>query len=976
MKKIIKFLTLLVIISGLVVLASCENEETPGNTPITPENPNEPGTPENPNEPGTPENPNKPSTPTDPDKETYTVTIKATSGKPLNDFIVTVSNPLDSNFKSVSKLTSGKGVASFNLDPASYRVSITALPGYYFDDDATSYSGTISSTNKDLSITCTTKLIEGEEMEPDHIYTVGSPVYDFTLTTVEDKTWNLAEELGKHDLVVLNFWYTTCTYCIQEFPYLSSAYEEYKDKISLIGINDYETDNKQAILDFNKLYELPFDLAYDSTKSVTTPYRLTGYPTTVFIDRYGTVDFIETGAITSKDKWTKLFDMYLAEDYVPTYKGTGEAGEETILPDVEMSKPEDIANLINGEGFTGAYQNYTGDDAKYNWPWVIDQESGSIVPSNSSIDNSFSIFELKVPMKKNQVLAFDYRCAVDESDMLYVVEDNKFIFEATGFYNDYKTCYLFVADEDREYTFSFCYLKDDILSDDVDKVFIKNVRFVETSDIDVFTYMIREAAYGTRILNSQWSNYRDVVFNQEDGYYHVGTVDGPLLMADLLSDTHFDDATIFSYFSDETFLTGDGAELAQYQDDIITYGTYAANSLVVGYTPVTEDLKQILEAINKCVGALPNNSKAWLEMCVYFDVYGPLEGNELIDQETKQIADPIVGLAPFNSYNVVEDDAATADVEATSLDYQRVVSCRGFLFKFVPTQTGVYKIHSNLKDSITQCLVYDGNMEYYAENEEFLKYYTYGTGNSDLNFYTYAYFVKGNTYYIRPYFEDIYEMGTMSFVTEYIGESIDILIKCSEWPYTTDTDFNDGTSTDSIENHLITVGIDAELGEDGFYHEKLADGSLSEQFIYADFATIIDLGFSLRTLIDKDAFDFTVTDLGKPAFDSEGYLLYDYFPVDEEGIVSTEPESRRYIDKDGNPIMKSDLHIDMTARITEIYNQNVIQTEGELQGCIAVDEELAQILQLFMDKYTFRGVANSWQKLCYYYKHVAAPVVE
>ncbi len=969
MKKIIKFLTLLVMISGLVVLASCGPEET---TPSTPENPNTPSTPEDPNKPSTPDNPN---TPTDPDKETYTVTVKATSGKPLNDFIVTVSNPLDANFKSVSKLTSGKGVASFNLDPASYRVSITALPGYYFDDDATSYTGTISSTNKDLSVTCTTKLIEGEDPESGYVYTMGSPAYDFTITTVEDKTWNLAEELGKHKLVVLNFWYTTCSACLTEFPYLTSAYEEYKDKISLIGINNYPDDDKQSIINFNNSYALPFDLAYDST-GVAAPYGLTAYPTTVFIDRYGTVDFIEVGSITSKDKWTKLFDMYLGDDYVPTYKGTGEPGEDAIIPDVEMSNPEDIANLINAEGFNGTYHNVSGEDEKYNWPWIIDQESGSIIPSNSSVDNSYSIFELKVSMKKDQVLAFDYRCAVDESDYLYVLEDEKIIYEMTGFYNDYKTCYLFVADEDKEYTFSFCYIKDNILSDDVDKVFIKNVRFQEISDIDVFTYIIREAAYGTRILNSQWTNYRDVVFNQEDGYYHVGTVNGPLLFADLLSATHFDNATIYSYFTDEKFLTGDGAELAQYQDAIEAYGSYATNSLVVGYTPVTEDLKQILEAVNKCVGAAPNNTKAWLEMCVYFDVYGPLEGNELINQETKQIADPIVGLAPFNSYTVVEDDAATTDVEATSLDYQRVVSTRGFLFKFVPTQTGVYNIHSNLKDSITQCLVYDENMKYYAENDGNLKYYTYGTGYGDLNFYTYAYFEKGKTYYIRPYFEDIYETGMMSFVTEYVGESIDVLTKCSEWPFTTDTDFNDGTSTDSIENHLITVGIDAELGADGFYHEKLADGSLSEQFVYVDFTTITDFGFSLKDMIAKTAFDFTVTELGSPAFDSEGYLVFDYYEVDEDGNISEEPIAKRYTDKDGNPIMKSEYHVDMTNRITEIYNEKVIQTEGELKGCIAVNEELAQILQLLMDKYTFRGVANSWQKLCYYYKHVAAPVVE
>ena len=34
--------------------------------------------------------------------------------------------------------------------------------------------------------------------------------------------------------------------------------------------------------------------------------------------------------------------------------------------------------------------------------------------------------------------------------------------------------------------------------------------------------------------------------------------------------------------------------------------------------------------------------------------------------------------------------------------------------------------------------------------------------------------------------------------------------------------------------------------------------------------------------------------------------------------------------------------------------------------------ELAEMLQALMDKYSFKGVENSWTKLCYYYKHIGA----
>jgi hypothetical protein len=44
----------------------------------------------------------------------------------------------------------------------------------------------------------------------------------------------------------------------------------------------------------------------------------------------------------------------------------------------------------------------------------------------------------------------------------------------------------------------------------------------------------------------------------------------------------------------------------------------------------------------------------------------------------------------------------------------------------------------------------------------------------------------------------------------------------------------------------------------------------------------------------------------------------------------------------------------------------------ELVGCVPVDQELAELLQQLMDKYSFKGVRNSWTKLCYYYKTLNA----
>ena len=57
--------------------------------------------------------------------------------------------------------------------------------------------------------------------------------------------------------------------------------------------------------------------------------------------------------------------------------------------------------------------------------------------------------------------------------------------------------------------------------------------------------------------------------------------------------------------------------------------------------------------------------------------------------------------------------------------------------------------------------------------------------------------------------------------------------------------------------------------------------------------------------------------------------------------------------------------------IIESYLDDMITTgPAERRGCVPVTEELAEILQLLMDKYTFQNVDHSWTKLCYYYDRV------
>jgi hypothetical protein len=39
---------------------------------------------------------------------------------------------------------------------------------------------------------------------------------------------------------------------------------------------------------------------------------------------------------------------------------------------------------------------------------------------------------------------------------------------------------------------------------------------------------------------------------------------------------------------------------------------------------------------------------------------------------------------------------------------------------------------------------------------------------------------------------------------------------------------------------------------------------------------------------------------------------------------------------------------------------------------VIVTEEVAELLQMLVDKYSFSGIENSWAKLCYYHQYFSA----
>lgn len=126
----------------------------------------------------------------------------------------------------------------------------------------------------------------------------GSPAPTFTLPARGGQTLSLAQLKGQ--VVLLNFWASWCGPCRQEMPLLESIYKKYhKLGFTLIGVN-VEPDS-QAANAWLKQTPVSFPILYDTQSTVSSLYGVDSMPSTVIIDRKGTVRLLHRGYQTGEE---------------------------------------------------------------------------------------------------------------------------------------------------------------------------------------------------------------------------------------------------------------------------------------------------------------------------------------------------------------------------------------------------------------------------------------------------------------------------------------------------------------------------------------------------------------------------------------------------------------------------------------------------------------------------------------------------
>ena len=263
---------------------------------------------------------------------TYTIEVVTEGGKNLEGIELHIfTDNTRQDLLNVVR-TDENGKASFEADNAVGAVVVPkGIPAGYKVSEYYEIQGL------DTTITLEIELLSVENLS-DVTFKLGDVFADMSVTAMDGKEYKISELLQEKQVVVLNFWYLTCEPCRMEFPYLEAAYEKYHDKVEVLAVNPVNTTSNDTtkIAEYQSVNGLTFPMAQcDAVWEKLM--NLTAYPTTVVIDRYGTIGMIHKGSVSEESIFINMFEYFLAENYKQT---TVKNVEELVSETEENGTPE------------------------------------------------------------------------------------------------------------------------------------------------------------------------------------------------------------------------------------------------------------------------------------------------------------------------------------------------------------------------------------------------------------------------------------------------------------------------------------------------------------------------------------------------------------------------------------------------------------------------------------------------------------
>ena len=246
------------------------------------------------------------TTPTAPSKQTYSVTLLSNAGKAMENVgIFIYADAYKSDLVAFGR-TDSNGMMKFTAKEGRYTAFLDTVP-----------TGYTVQAHYEITTATTDIVLDVNFRQPtsNTVIKPGDIMCEMSVKATDGQTYKISELLQEKRMVMLNFWFIDCPFCIEEFPYLQAAYEKYQDDVAVLAVNPVDKDTT-AIKNLQKQLGLTFPVAAVDSKW-SSIMNVQGYPTSIVIDRYGMVCLV-TGTAPSAEVFDRLFAYYTADNYTQT----------------------------------------------------------------------------------------------------------------------------------------------------------------------------------------------------------------------------------------------------------------------------------------------------------------------------------------------------------------------------------------------------------------------------------------------------------------------------------------------------------------------------------------------------------------------------------------------------------------------------------------------------------------------------------
>ncbi len=125
---------------------------------------------------------------------------------------------------------------------------------------------------------------------------VGNRAPDFTLDRLDGTGQVTLSSYRGQKPVWVNIWATWCPPCRGEMPEMQQVWQQYKDKIEILGVDFQETPDK--VKDYVTQGSYTWNFVIDHDAGMSRQYDASAIPTHVFVDRNGIVQFVAKGGLS------------------------------------------------------------------------------------------------------------------------------------------------------------------------------------------------------------------------------------------------------------------------------------------------------------------------------------------------------------------------------------------------------------------------------------------------------------------------------------------------------------------------------------------------------------------------------------------------------------------------------------------------------------------------------------------------------